>query len=55
MRCHAWTKPRSTSRRKIPMTATALLRRMRPAATTRRSKEPRQIDPVLGGGGAAPC
>jgi hypothetical protein len=29
------------------MTTTALSRRTRPAATTTRSKEPRQIDPIL--------
>jgi hypothetical protein len=55
VRCHVWTKPRSTSKRKIPMTATTLSRRMKLAATTRRSKEPRQIDPVRVADGPAPC
>jgi tRNA isopentenyl-2-thiomethyl-A-37 hydroxylase MiaE len=47
-------KLRLMSRRKIPTTAIALSRRMRPAVTMRRTKEPRQIYPVLVAGGAAP-
>jgi hypothetical protein len=41
--------------KKDTTTATTLSRRMRPVVTTRRSKEPRQIDPVPIDVGVAPC